>query len=128
MSLWKEQALMTSVPLLIASDPKLWQFLRDMLWPVSGLIILLLVAAVAVVWIRHRCRDHEDRAAMAAQMLQQLRELHREGDLSDEEFRSIKSRLVPRFDTNARDGLSGDCTSLTQSRSPEESPSEADAE
>lgn len=51
-----------------------------------------------VLRIRSRYRDNEDPAAAEQLMLMQLRDLRRQGDLSENEYRSIKGRLVERLD------------------------------
>ncbi len=67
----------------------------SLIWAV--LIFVVIVAALLIVWIRARYRGREDREAMERQMLMQMRELHREGDLTEEEFRSIKGRFASRL-------------------------------
>lgn len=42
-------------------------------------------------------RDGEDNAAAEQMMLTQYTEMHRDGDLSEEEYRSIKGRLLERL-------------------------------
>ena len=66
-----------------------------LIWVV--LIAVIIVAAMLIVWIRARCRGREDREAMEHQLLMQMRELHREGDLTEKEFRSIKGRFTSRM-------------------------------
>ena len=67
----------------------------SLIWVV--LISVVIVAALLIVWIRARYRGREDSEAMERQMLMQMRELHREGDLTEEEFRSIKGRFASRM-------------------------------
>jgi len=69
---------------------------------VLALVACLFAAAWAIVWIRSRYRDNEDVAEAEHQMLMQIRDLRREGDLSEEEFRSIKGRLIERIDEAVR--------------------------
>ncbi len=71
-------------------------------------LILLLVGIWLIVIIRSRFRGREDHAATAHLMLSQLGELHREGDLTDDEFRSIKNRLINQIDGEVREGESAD--------------------
>jgi len=66
-----------------------------------GLVAVLVLAAWLIVKIRKRFRDNEDPAATDHRMLNQMKELHREGDLSVKEYRSIKSRLAERMDESA---------------------------
>lgn len=66
-------------------------------WFVGGLAGL-----AAVLWAFTRfaawVRDDEDTAATGQMMLTDINELHRGGDLSDEEYRSIKGRLLERLE------------------------------
>lgn len=82
-------------------DSLLWKFLEAS--PTDWLIFFLsLVAIIAACWTIIRVttwfRDDADPAEGDQRLLMQFRELHRQGDLSDEEYRSIKGRLVARFD------------------------------
>jgi len=60
-----------------------------------------LIVLIIVTWSAHRwwvrSRGHDDPAATDRDMLTAIRDLKREGDLSDEEYRSIKGRLVGRI-------------------------------
>jgi hypothetical protein len=74
--------------------------LYDQLWQVAASpgqwvpILVVLGALIAViVWLRVRFRDDDDPAEDSLELLSQFRELHQRGELSEDEFRSIKSRL-----------------------------------
>ena len=67
---------------------------------VVALIALIVVLIWAVVGVRSRYRDDDDPAATDRSMLLGLGDLHRGGDLSDEEYRSIKKRLVKRIESS----------------------------
>jgi len=69
-----------------------------------GLFALLAVAAWLVLRIRARFRDRDDPTEGDHQMLMQMGELHRRGGLSDQEFRSIKSKLSGPVDQSMRGG------------------------
>jgi hypothetical protein len=69
-----------------------------------GLFALLAVAAWLVLRIRARFRDRDDPTEGDHQMLMQMGELHRRGGLSDQEFRSIKSKLSGPVDHSMRGG------------------------
>lgn len=66
-----------------------------------GLVAIIILAAWLIVKVRKRFRDNEDPAATDHRMLNQMKELHREGDLSVKEYRSIKGRLAERMDESA---------------------------
>jgi hypothetical protein len=71
-----------------------------------GLFALLAVAAWLVLRIRARFRDRDDPTEGDHQMLMQMGELHRQGGLSDEEYRSIRSKLSGPMDHSLRRGTS----------------------
>lgn len=81
----------------------LWEVFGRSLGELLALFAAIFVGAMLIVWIRSRYRDREDPAADDHQMLAQVGELHREGDLSEEEYRSIKHRLVERIDRFTRE-------------------------
>ena len=85
-----------------AAKPDFEQSLELSLWSLAILAILL-VGLWAAVLIRTWCRGREDRAAGAHQMLIQIGDLRREGDLTDDEFRSIKGRLIKQIDGAMRE-------------------------
>lgn len=77
--------------------------LLQRLWPpVLGFLLLIVVAAWVISRIRSRYRDRADSAEVERQMLLQMGELRRGGDLSEMEYRSIKGRLTQRLDDSAR--------------------------
>lgn len=85
----------------VASE-KFGRMLAELWPPVIGILLVIAFAAWAIFRIRARYRDHADSAAAERQMLLQMGELRRGGDLSDEEYRSIKGRLIQRLDDPAR--------------------------
>jgi flagellar basal body-associated protein FliL len=69
----------------------------SILWIGLGIAIVLL--ALAVHRIRAWYRDGDDPAAEAEEIVRQMQDLNRQGGLTDEEFRSIKSQF-----SGSRDG------------------------
>jgi hypothetical protein len=65
----------------------------------AGIVFLLWLALRVRSWFR----GGEDPAETEQQMLTQMGNLYRQGDLTDEEYRSIKSRLVERLDGALRE-------------------------
>lgn len=59
------------------------------------LLVILGMICCLILWVRAHWRDDTDGDASAHKMLTQFRESQREGVLTDEEYRLIKSRLVP---------------------------------
>ena len=81
---------------------------RDLLsasaWTWIGLIVAFLVLAWIVVRVRAWYRDDEDHAENARQLLSEIQEMYDEGELSQEEFRSIKGRLTKQKDRASSGG------------------------
>ena len=82
-------------------DSPLWKLLegspREWLWflgGLAGLAFVLWAFARILAWMR----DDADNAAAEQMMLTEISELHRGGDLSEEEYRSIKGRLLERLE------------------------------
>jgi hypothetical protein len=71
------------------------EVLNQALVPLIAVATLILVLAVAVYLIRSWLRDNDGPEASAHELLAEYRELHRRGELSDEEFRIIKGRMAP---------------------------------
>lgn len=63
-----------------------------------GLIVVLGIGIWIISWIRSRFADGEGSATEDHQLLSQIGDLRDQGDLSEEEYRSIKGRLVVRLD------------------------------
>ena len=69
-------------------------------WPFLVATVCLVIVIWLVVQLIARVNKDTDPAAADHEMLLALSELHREGDLTVEEFRSIKSQLVHRLSSN----------------------------
>ena len=76
----------------------------DDLLEICAYVVALIAVIVVLIWVivrvRSRYRDDDDPAATDRSMLLGLGDLHRGGDLSDEEYRSIKKRLVKRIESS----------------------------
>ena len=85
--------------------------LNELLWRTLGIALALGVVLAISVWLVLRIRARywglEDPTAAENEMLLQLSELRREGQLTEEEYRSIKGRLVARIGESLR-GQEGD--------------------
>ena len=78
-----------------------WDRLSDVLSGAApGLPETLVIVAVIIglLWltllVRAWFRDDSERTGQSGDLLTEMRDLHREGGLTDDEFRLIKSRLV----------------------------------
>lgn len=82
----------------VVAARSLEEFVDQSFWAGIGLVVALL----ALAWIAHRLRawygEDEDRTAANHELLSRLLELRREGDVSEDEYRSIKGRLKGRMD------------------------------
>jgi len=87
----------------LAAEEKFQTVLSESMWTWIGLAFALLVLAWAVQRIRAWYREDDDPAGNAREMLSEIREMYVEGDLSEEEFRSIKGRLKERLDRTSTD-------------------------
>jgi uncharacterized membrane protein len=64
--------------------------------------IIALTAAYVVIARRYRGRMTDDRGD-SSEMMSKFRELHEQGGLSDEEFRTIKTKLAGRLKAELND-------------------------
>ncbi|MCA9027885.1 MAG: hypothetical protein KDA86_21935 [Planctomycetaceae bacterium] len=76
----------------------LWKLLDASVWHVIGLLVALVVLVGLIIRVRTLFREDEDSTADDHRLLTQITDLHREGDLTEEEYRSIKGRLVQKLD------------------------------
>lgn len=81
-------------------------------WVLAVLSVIFLIWLI--VWIVGRFRENEDRHVDARELLLQFAEMKREGDLTDDEFRSIKKRLVDSSDDNPEQEKKVDLTDPPQ--------------
>lgn len=66
-------------------------------WPwLLGLAVALVCLGWAVVWLRSKLYDNSDPSVSGGSLMEEYREMVRQGELSEEEFRLIKSRLGGR--------------------------------
>ena len=71
--------------------------LSKALIPILATVTAVGVLTVAIYLIRSWLRENDGPAASDCELLADYREMHRRGELSDEEFRIIKSRMAPRI-------------------------------
>lgn len=77
---------------------KLTQQFIDSAWTFLSFGVVMIIGVWAVVRIRARFKEDEGFATSDHRLLSEIGNLQREGDLSDDEYRSIKSRLVTRLE------------------------------
>ena len=71
--------------------------LWDLALPVMATVTALVVLVGVVLWIRSWMRENEDSTVSPHELLIRYREMVREGQLSDEEFRLIKGELYEQM-------------------------------
>ncbi|MEZ6066650.1 MAG: hypothetical protein R3B90_13310 [Planctomycetaceae bacterium] len=90
---------------------RLDDLLDQSLWVMIGLVVAVLLLA----WVIHQLRswygEDEDRTAAHQELLTSLRELHREGDVSEAEYRSIKGHLTGKMERKVEAESDSDATS-----------------
>lgn len=82
----------------------------------AGLAVVLAISVWLIVRIRARYWGLEDPTAAETEMLLQLGELRREGQLTEEEYRSIKGRLVARIGESLREQEVDDSAGISVSQ------------
>ncbi len=71
-------------------------------WQWLVLLVGLVVLVRLVMRIRASLREDDDPSIVDHQMLVEITELQRQGEITEGEYRSIKSRLVDRLNKNDR--------------------------
>ncbi len=66
-------------------------------WEWLVLIVVLIVLVRLVIWIKASLREDDDPSSIDHQMLVEITELQRQGEITETEYRSIKGRLVDRL-------------------------------
>lgn len=74
-----------------------WKLLNRSAWELFGLVLAILVMVWLIMQIRSWWTGDDDPAEGDHELLMSIRELNREGDLTDDEYRNIKGRLVERM-------------------------------
>ncbi|NOY41704.1 MAG: hypothetical protein GXP26_07710 [Planctomycetes bacterium] len=70
------------------------------------LAMILVITAIGIAVVRrYRDRSVDDRLP-SSEMMSKFRELHSEGGLSDEEFRTIKTKLASELKAELNDNCS----------------------
>ena len=80
-----------------ASRISAWELLGEIVAISLGAFVVSAVAIWLIVQIKSRYCDNEDPKVAEHEMLVEIRELHRQGDLSEQEYRSIKNQLIQRI-------------------------------
>lgn len=92
---------MNSVDFLLLAQRRRYDPLQSLsAWaPLLIAAIILILLIWAILHFLSKMNEDVDPADADRQMLQALRDLRREGDLSEDEFRSIRGKLATRLNT-----------------------------
>ena len=88
----------------LAAEPRFGEVFFASAWTWLGLIVAIMVLAWIVFRVRDWYREDDDHAENARSLLSEIQEMYDEGDLSEEEFRSIKGRLTKQKDRASSEG------------------------
>lgn len=88
-------------PLMIAALD--WAVIRQLVAGVAVLAILVAIGAMGIGWAGKFRSKSAQQEPSAGELLTKFREMHGRGVLSDEEFRTIKTTLTERLQTELRD-------------------------
>ena len=96
---------------ILLNSQRILQDLQSTWWRWGLLVGVVVVSIIVVLRIRGWFHEDDDLANTDQQMLSEIAELQRRGELSGEEYRSIKGRLISRIKAsqspvNPRDLLS----------------------
>ncbi|MGO9112405.1 MAG: hypothetical protein ACLP9L_24505 [Thermoguttaceae bacterium] len=70
---------------------------------VLGVAALAILVAIGIYWVGKIRAKAVQKEPSASELLTKFREMHSRGVLSDEEFRTIKTTLTERLQTELRD-------------------------
>ncbi len=103
----------------------LFQEFTESGWAILALVVTVGIGIWMVSWIRSRLADDEDSATEDHRLLSQIADLKEQGDLTEEEYRSIKGRLVERIDDSmSAHGEDQPAREVSQAESPDSDKSE----
>jgi membrane protein required for beta-lactamase induction len=85
--------------LFAAGNRTLHSLLDQAWWPVAALGVVLIVAGIVFSAIRAWLSDNSAGEESGSNLLDELREMRSRGELTEEEYRRIKSRLVTKRST-----------------------------
>ena len=77
-----------------------WPHVRQLAW---GVAVLAMLVALGVYWVGKIRSKTAQKEPSASELLTKFREMHSRGVLSDEEFRTIKTTLTERLQTEIED-------------------------
>ncbi len=66
-------------------------------WTGLALLVLVIVLIRLIMWIKASLREDDDPSSIDHQMLVEITEMQRQGEITEAEYRSIKGRLVDRL-------------------------------
>ena len=70
------------------------ELLNKLFWPVAGVLVALAVLAWLLLRLNAWFRDQRDGPTSAHEMLSHYRDMRKRGEISEEEYRSIRRHLA----------------------------------
>ena len=97
----------------LAQDGQGDPFLEIAPW-LAALIALVVVGAMVITWLRRRLypSDRDRSGSRSGFTLHELRALHRDGELSDEEFENARAAMLAEFGVDASATARGDADAV----------------
>ena len=119
---------MTALETPVRNVRNSYRFIQQQIFQSSLIVGLVVVAIVVLVVIalklRAWYREDSDDAVSRDELLLQFRDLHRQGGLSEDEYRSIRGRLVSQSAAPKADGKDSGSHARTQAEIPAATSSE----
>lgn len=75
-------------------DSILWRLMEGSPWQWGGMLIALAALVALVVWLQRWLRQDPANEDHTNDLLTQFGDLHRQGELTDEEYRRVRSKLI----------------------------------
>ena len=83
-------------------DSILSKILTATIWQWLVLLVVVIVLVRLVVWVKASLYEDDDPSTVDHQMLAEITEMQRQGEITGTEYRSIKGRLVDRLKENEK--------------------------
>jgi hypothetical protein len=79
-----------------------WAHIQQLVLGVASLAVLVAIGAIGIQWAGRIRAKAVQKEPSSSELLTKFREMHSRGVLSDEEFRTIKTTLTERLQTELR--------------------------
>lgn len=99
--------LVPAMPLLAQSPDRVDQATQQVLWAVAMILVAIVVVVVVALVLRRLLLKPPDQTASRGFTLAEMRRLHEQGELSDEEWEAARSALLAHTRAEANRGGEG---------------------